>query len=85
MTISRSEIQPAQGQAAAIDPRAGLREFIFENAGYAVVEAEIVQRQAQLDDGPGMNYAARRLIAYVRAIAQACKEINEAQTLEGAE
>jgi hypothetical protein len=69
---------PSNDDRAAADPRTGLREFIYENAGNALIEAEIVQCQAELDDLPGLTYAVRKLVAYTRAIAQTCNDLNAA-------
>jgi hypothetical protein len=52
-----------------------LREFIHENAGFLRLYAENAQNYCELGDDLGLDYAVRKLVAYIRAIAETVKDL----------
>jgi hypothetical protein len=54
---------------------AAFREYIFEMAGLAAIQAELAMRYAELGDDVGLEYATRRWVAYTRAALGTLKDL----------
>jgi hypothetical protein len=54
---------------------AAFREYIYEMAGLAAIQAELAMRYAELGDDAGLEYAARRWAAYTRAALATVKDL----------
>jgi hypothetical protein len=58
-----------------VDARPGLREFIFESAGYALVECEIAQKLCEIGSDARLKEAVEHLVSCARAIAKSYREL----------
>lgn len=67
--------------------RAALFDFIGENMAMARVQAELGVTYASIGDAAGLEYATRRMVAYVKAIIPTVKELRppRSETPEGSE
>ncbi len=54
---------------------AAFREYIFEMAGLAAIQAELAMRYAELGDDAGLEYATRKWVAYTRAALGTLKDL----------
>ena len=76
----REQASAASGGSAmsdkqAFDGRPELREFIHENCGFVILFAENAQNFCAAADDVGLDYAIRKMIAHVRAIADTGKDL----------
>ena len=55
------------------DGRPELRDFIHENCGFVRLYSENAQNFCELADDIGLDYAVRKMIAHLRAIADTAK------------
>ncbi len=56
---------------------AAFREYIYEMAGLAAIQAELAMRYAELGDDVGLEYATRRWVAYTRAAFGTLKDLKQ--------
>lgn len=61
------------------------RQHIADLAGVIGVNAEIVERYAELGDDAGLEYQLRRLILHVRAATATFKDLAEIENARRAE
>ncbi len=54
---------------------AAFREYIFEMAGLAAIQAELAMRYAELGDDAGLEYATRKWVAYTRAAVGSLRDL----------
>jgi hypothetical protein len=52
-----------------------LREFVYEVAQGARDYSELVQKFVACDDAAGLEYGARKFVAFAREVARGCKEL----------
>ena len=67
---------PRQSQQIAHGTPEALREFAEELFARAQIQAELGVRYTQLGDDTGLNYVARQLAAYTRAILATVADLN---------
>jgi hypothetical protein len=57
------------------DPRPGAREFIANQLNFALHHGDMARTCAEIGDDSGLEHHVRRLVEYVRAVANSTSEI----------
>ena len=75
--MSEVDKNVAQDKSAPHGSPQAVFEFIEELAHMAEIQAQLIQLHASTDDIAGVEYAMRRMVAYVRVLGKTIKDFKD--------